>query len=67
MMLGMSTLETLRADMDRARGKWSGICAAESIDYSTWCRVATGVIKSPRIQTYEKLRAAVDKHLSSAS
>ena len=63
---GMSeTMTTLRADLERARGKWRQIAADTSVGYDTVCRIGRGDTPSPQIDTYEKLRTWLDRNLQS--
>lgn len=60
----MSTMEALRHDLDRARGRWPQISRDTSVDYFTIARIARGNTQNPRIDTFDKLRAWLDAHLT---
>lgn len=53
-------MDTLRGDLDRARGTWPKIAAETGVDYFTIARIARGVTERPRIDTVEKIRAWLD-------
>ena len=52
----MTVMETLRRDLDLARGTWPRIAHDTGVDYFTIARIARGDTQAPRIDTVEKLR-----------
>lgn len=52
----MTVMETLRRDLDLARGTWPRIARETGVDYFTIARIARGETERPRIDTVEKLR-----------
>lgn len=60
-------METLRADLARARGRWPRISEDTGIDYFTVARIARGETESPRIDTFEKLRDWLNANLPERS
>ena len=50
-------METLRSDLDRARGRWPAIARDTGIDYFTIARIARKNTERPRIDTVEKLQS----------
>jgi transcriptional regulator with XRE-family HTH domain len=67
MILGMRTLEILRADLDRARGQWPKIASETGLDHSTIARIARADIPNPRIQTVDRIREWLDANLPADS
>lgn len=57
------SMNVLRADLDRARGRWPKIADATGVNYFTIARIARGQTPTPQINTYEKLRAWLDINL----
>lgn len=56
-------LPALRADLDRARGRWQVIARETGLSYSTVCRIARGDIPDPGVQSYVLLRSWCDANL----
>ncbi len=56
-------MNLLRADLDRARGRWPQIADATGVNYFTIARIARGETPAPQINTYEKLRSWLDSNL----
>jgi len=63
----MDTMETLRADLERARGRWPKIAAETGIDYFTIARIARGNTESPRIDTVMKIQGWIRDNLPATS
>jgi hypothetical protein len=56
------TMQSLRNDLDRARGRWPEIAGATGLNYFTIARIARGETPTPQIDTYEKVRNWLDAH-----
>jgi hypothetical protein len=48
-------MESLRARLDEARGRWPAIAEDTGVDYATVARIARGDTPHPRIDTVERL------------
>ena len=57
-------MPTLRADLQRARGRWPQIARDTGVSHSTIARAARGRIPTPQIDTYESLRGWLDANLA---
>jgi transcriptional regulator with XRE-family HTH domain len=60
-------MEALRADLDRARGKWPKIATETGLDHSTIARIARADIDNPRIETVDRIRQWLDANLPTSS
>lgn len=60
---GMDTMQTLRANLDRARGRWKQVAADTGINYFTIARIARGNTPNPQIGTVDKLQQWAAKNL----
>lgn len=58
-----TVMPTLRADLQRARGRWPQMATDTGVSHSTISRVARGRIPTPQIDTYLALRSWLDEHL----
>lgn len=63
----MDTMESLRADLEKARGRWPKIAADTGIDYFTIARIARRDTESPRIDTVMKIQGWLRENLAPAN
>jgi len=61
-LFDMNTMETLRAGLDGAKGRWPRIAEDIGVDHSTIARIARGEIETPRIDTVEKIQGWLREH-----
>lgn len=53
----INTMDTLRNNLDRARGQWKRVAEETGVNYFTIARIARGNTPNPQIDTVEKLLA----------
>lgn len=56
----MSTVQSLRAELQRRRGDWPALCQATGLSYSWLTKFAQGRIREPGLSKIERLREYVE-------
>lgn len=57
------SVEVLKLRLAACKGRWPDIARLADVPIKTLRKVAQGYTKNPRVQTFERINAALDKDL----
>lgn len=56
------TVEVLKLRLAAVKGRWPDIAELAGVPVKTLRKVAQGVTKNPRVQTFQRIETALDKY-----